>query len=83
MSVTGLFTAQVVITDSIQLGDRPANDKAMGAFQDFNEPYYRSYTAEDMGASHLQLHHGARLPMQRRLHLLLLRCRALLCRCAV
>ncbi|GIL81673.1 hypothetical protein Vretifemale_10697, partial [Volvox reticuliferus] len=31
----------VVLTDSVQLGDRPSWDKSIGLFGDFNEPYYR------------------------------------------
>lgn len=31
----------VVLTDSVQLGDRPAWDNTIGLFGDFNEPYYR------------------------------------------
>ncbi len=30
-----------VVTDSVQLGDRPAWDDRIGGFGDFNEPYYR------------------------------------------
>lgn len=40
----------VVLTDSQQLGDRPCFNDTMGNFGDFNEPYYRSYIAEDLGA---------------------------------
>lgn len=40
----------LVLTDSIQLGDRPALDANLGRFGDFNEPYYRSYISEDFGA---------------------------------
>ncbi|GLI61171.1 hypothetical protein VaNZ11_003459 [Volvox africanus] len=39
-----------VLTDSVQLGDRPAWDESIGAFGDFNEPYYRSYVSCDLGA---------------------------------
>ncbi|GIL58513.1 hypothetical protein Vafri_13460 [Volvox africanus] len=39
-----------VLTDSVQLGDRPAWDESIGAFGDFNEPYYRSYISSDLGA---------------------------------
>ncbi|KAK9815790.1 hypothetical protein WJX72_009506 [[Myrmecia] bisecta] len=40
----------VVLTDAYQLGDRPANDAFIGAFGDFNEPYFRDYVATDLGA---------------------------------
>jgi ubiquinone/menaquinone biosynthesis C-methylase UbiE len=33
----GLF----VLTDSVQLGDRPEWDPTLGAFGSFNEPHYR------------------------------------------
>lgn len=39
-----------VITDSAQLGDRPQWDKALGAFGSFNEPHYRNYISNDLGA---------------------------------
>ena len=39
----------VVITDSIQLGDRERLDANLGRFGDFNEPFYRTYIAEDFG----------------------------------
>lgn len=38
-----------VITDSIQLGDRPSNDPTLGNFGQMNEPWYVSYIAEDFG----------------------------------
>ncbi len=31
----------LVLTDSVQVGDRPAWDNSIGVFGDFNEPYYR------------------------------------------
>ncbi len=40
----------LVLTDSIQLGDRPSLDKNLARFEEFNEPYYRSYVSEDLGA---------------------------------
>jgi ubiquinone/menaquinone biosynthesis C-methylase UbiE len=39
----------LVITDSIQLGDRSRLDENLGRFGDLNEPYYRSYIQEDFG----------------------------------
>ncbi|KAG2500769.1 hypothetical protein HYH03_001531 [Edaphochlamys debaryana] len=39
-----------VLTDSVQLGDRPAWDETLGLFGDFNEPFYRGYIAADLGA---------------------------------
>ncbi|XRB01735.1 methyltransferase [Pycnococcus provasolii] len=39
-----------VLTDSQQLGDRPATDKTIGLFGDFAEPYYRAYIRRDFGA---------------------------------
>lgn len=39
----------VVLTDSAQLGDRPAWDQTMGSFGNFNEPFYRSYITADLG----------------------------------
>ncbi|GAB4819943.1 hypothetical protein N2152v2_006989 [Parachlorella kessleri] len=39
----------LVLTDSYQLGDRTALDDVAGKFGDFNEPYYRSYIATDLG----------------------------------
>eukprot|EP00775_Hariotina_reticulata_P007520 gene7520-7731_t len=40
----------MVLTDSVQLGDRPEWDNNLGAFGNFNEPYYRNYIACDLGA---------------------------------
>ena len=40
----------LVISDSIQLGDRERLDANLGRFGDFNEPFYRTYIAEDFGA---------------------------------
>lgn len=39
----------LILTDSIQLGDRPPLDAGIGKFGDFNEPYYRTFIAEDFG----------------------------------
>lgn len=39
----------VILTDSVQIGDRPAWDSGLGNFGDFNEPHYRNYIACDMG----------------------------------
>lgn len=44
----------VVLTDSIQLGDRPALDDRMSNFGNFNEPYYLSYL-EDSLPTHFEL----------------------------
>lgn len=38
-----------ILTDSIQLGDRPRLDENLGRFGSFNEPYYTSYITEDFG----------------------------------
>mmetsp|Transcript_13724 Transcript_13724/g.41468 ORF Transcript_13724/g.41468 Transcript_13724/m.41468 type:complete len:561 (+) Transcript_13724:174-1856(+) len=40
----------LVLTDSVQLGDREAFDPTLGNFENFNEPYYGTYIAEDLGA---------------------------------
>ena len=40
----------LVLTDSVQYGDRPEWDKMLGMFSKFNEPYYMSYISEDLGA---------------------------------
>ncbi|KAI8105187.1 hypothetical protein M9435_000357 [Picochlorum sp. BPE23] len=40
----------VVLTDSVQLGDRPSMDATLGNFGDFNEPFYRDYIERDLGA---------------------------------
>ncbi len=40
----------LVLTDSVQYGDRPVWDKMLGMFSKFNEPYYMSYISEDLGA---------------------------------
>mmetsp|Transcript_41443 Transcript_41443/g.50231 ORF Transcript_41443/g.50231 Transcript_41443/m.50231 type:complete len:119 (+) Transcript_41443:3-359(+) len=42
----GLF----VLTDSVQLGDRPAQDPFINRFADFAEPHYVNYTQTDFGA---------------------------------
>lgn len=39
----------VVLTDSIQRGDRPGLDASLVNFERFNEPYYRDYVADDLG----------------------------------
>lgn len=39
----------LILTDSMQLGDRLSMDASMGRFGDFNEPYYRTFIAEDLG----------------------------------
>ncbi len=39
-----------VLTDSVQLGDRPRLDGALPRFGDFNEPHYRDYLGADLGA---------------------------------
>ena len=39
----------LILTDSAQLGDRLPMDASMGKFGDFNEPYYRTFIAEDFG----------------------------------
>lgn len=39
----------VVLTDSVQLGDRPSMDANIGRFQEFNEPYYIDYINTDIG----------------------------------
>ena len=40
----------LILTDSIQLGDRPRQDAGLVMFEEFNEPFYRTYIAEDFGA---------------------------------
>ena len=40
----------LVLTDSIQLGDRARIDANLVMFETFNEPYYRSFISEDFGA---------------------------------
>lgn len=40
----------VVLTDSLQLGDRPALDSSIGNFSYLNEPYYESYIHTNLGA---------------------------------
>jgi ubiquinone/menaquinone biosynthesis C-methylase UbiE len=40
----------LILTDSIQLGDRPRLDGGLVAFEQFNEPYYRTYISESFGA---------------------------------
>ena len=39
----------VVITDSVQLGDRPDTDKGRHLFGGFNEPFYESFIVADLG----------------------------------
>lgn len=43
----------VVLTDSIQRGDRPVLDDFIGGFGNFNEPYYEDYV-KDFLASHFE-----------------------------
>lgn len=38
----------LVLTDSIQRGDRPSLDDTIGNFGDMNEPYYVDYTCDDL-----------------------------------
>jgi ubiquinone/menaquinone biosynthesis C-methylase UbiE len=38
----------VVLTDSVQLGDRPPLDKNIGAFSNLNEPHYENYISTDL-----------------------------------
>lgn len=40
----------LILTDSVQLGDRASMDAALGNFGDFNEPYYRDYIECDLGS---------------------------------
>lgn len=39
-----------VLTDSVQLGDRPYQDDVIGNFGNFAEPHYRGYIRTDFGA---------------------------------
>ena len=39
----------VVLTDSIQKGDRPPLDDGLPHFQNMNEPYYADYVNDDLG----------------------------------
>mmetsp|Transcript_3956 Transcript_3956/g.9254 ORF Transcript_3956/g.9254 Transcript_3956/m.9254 type:complete len:528 (-) Transcript_3956:369-1952(-) len=39
-----------VLTDSIQLGDRPRQDGVQGRFGDFAEPYYQAYIRRDLAS---------------------------------
>lgn len=39
---------KVVLTDSVQLGDRPIFDDSMGNFQNMNEPYYQDYIRDNL-----------------------------------
>eukprot|EP00798_Chlamydomonas_sp_ICE-L_P005822 gene5822-6107_t len=43
-----------VFTDSVQNGDRPEWDGTLTNFENFNEPYYRSYVACDFGEMYEQ-----------------------------
>ena len=38
----------LVLTDSIQKGDRPVLDANIGNFEKMNEPYYVDYTEDDL-----------------------------------
>ena len=40
----------LVLTDSIQTGDRPSLDEGLARFQEMNEPYYIDYCADDLPA---------------------------------
>ncbi|KAG2483076.1 hypothetical protein HYH03_018017 [Edaphochlamys debaryana] len=40
----------LVLSDSVQRGDRPAWDRNIGMFGAFNEPHYESYITCDLGA---------------------------------
>ena len=40
----------IVLTDSIQRGDRPELDESIANFKKFNEPYYDTFLSEDLGA---------------------------------
>lgn len=40
----------VVLTDSVQVGDRPSMDATLGNFGSFNEPYYVNYIQSDLGS---------------------------------
>jgi ubiquinone/menaquinone biosynthesis C-methylase UbiE len=39
----------VILTDSIQLGDRPIVDANLGRFSNMNEPYYDNYIRINFG----------------------------------
>jgi ubiquinone/menaquinone biosynthesis C-methylase UbiE len=45
----------LVLTDSVQLGDRPSWDPNLAKFGNFNEPHYDTYITCDMGESAWQL----------------------------
>eukprot|EP00198_Chlamydomonas_reinhardtii_P006152 XP_001695488.1 menaquinone biosynthesis methyltransferase UbiE/COQ5 [Chlamydomonas reinhardtii] len=40
----------LVLTDSVQLGDRPGLERNLDVFGNFNEPYYRNYLSCDLGS---------------------------------
>lgn len=44
---------KVILTDSIQLGDRPGTDNVIGNFEKMNEPYYKDYI-EDFLPEHFE-----------------------------
>jgi len=44
---------RVILTDSLQKGDRPVNDNTMGNFEKMNEPFYRDYI-EDFLPRHFE-----------------------------
>ncbi len=44
------FVFLQVLTDSVQFGDRECFDATLGAFSNFNEPYYAAYINTDLGA---------------------------------
>ena len=39
----------LVVTDSVQRGDRPENDATIENFTDLNEPHYPAYVRFDFG----------------------------------
>ena len=41
----------VVLTDGLQMGDRPKNDATTGSFQAFNEPNWGTHITTDYGES--------------------------------
>lgn len=40
----------LVLTDSVQLGDRATMDETLGNFGDFNEPFFRAYIERNLGS---------------------------------
>lgn len=47
-----------VLTDSVQYGDREAFDLTLGAFTNFNEPYYAAYINTNLGANSDNSYYG-------------------------